>query len=512
MPTCTFCNKEDQAIKNRVWKVIKDYEYEMLELSCGHVNPIRGLRVNGDYQVKSKHGYEAYPFQLKSAEFARKARFRCIFAHEMGLGKMIINAIILKHHIEELQPILFICKSSLTVQTAHQTAEWVGVPSQIIDTSKDNPLWDVVPVIIVSFDLLRRVKWLDDAKGKVKTIIIDEFQNVKNTDAQRTQKVMELAETVKYIMGNSGTPVKNAAIEYYPMLHMVDPKRFKSMAEYERQHLWGRGLKNPAAFKDFTKDIVIRYERLEVMPELPSIRRDYQYHHLGEEVKKRYVEMLNKFRQFYAENGMKNIQTYGQGLAFLSMMRHLTGISKVDPCVDYVKEFLESTERKITIFLHHKDVGSMVRLALESYCKEKGMAPPLILHSGLNNDQRFQIQQDFYKPENRILIASTLVGAEGMNLQCCSDMVMLERQWNPANEEQAEARFPRPGTTASVINATYLVAVGTIDEFFAELVEKKRAVCYEVNKGKSAVRWDETEIMKELADILMSKGLPRWAH
>lgn len=34
---------------------------------------------------------------------------------------------------------------------------------------------------------------------------------------------------------------------------------------------------------------------------------------------------------------------------------------------------------------------------------------------------------------------------KGLNLQSCSDCVVLERQWKPANEKQAEARFIRIG-------------------------------------------------------------------
>jgi len=71
-------------------------------------------------------------------------------------------------------------------------------------------------------------------------------------------------------------------------------------------------------------------------------------------------------------------------------------------------------------------------------------------------------QVEEFKGGSRIMIASTLASSEGLNLQFCSDYGMMERQWNPANEEQAEARFIRIGQKATIVNGTYFIATGTI--------------------------------------------------
>jgi len=110
-----------------------------------------------------------------------------------------------------------------------------------------------------------------------------------------------------------------------------------------------------------------------------------------------------------------------------------------------------------------------------------------------------------------VMIASTLASGEGLNLQFCSDCIMAEQQWNPANEEQAEARFKRIGREASIINATYQIALSTIDEFLADLKASKRHIIEEALTGqKNTVPYVEQEMMKELADIIMTKGLKRW--
>jgi SNF2 family DNA or RNA helicase len=52
---------------------------------------------------------------------------------------------------------------------------------------------------------------------------------------------------------------------------------------------------------------------------------------------------------------------------------------------------------------------------------------------------------------------------------------MVEREWTPALEEQAEARLHRLGQV-NPVNAYYLLAEGTIDERMNRLIEKKRSI------------------------------------
>jgi SNF2 family DNA or RNA helicase len=85
---------------------------------------------------------------------------------------------------------------------------------------------------------------------------------------------------------------------------------------------------------------------------------------------------------------------------------------------------------------------------------------------------------------------------------------MLERQWNPANEEQAEGRFARIGQEDNII-VTYMLASETIDEKFTEIVETKRAIIANTLDGKE-YQWDQASLMKELATVLVMKGKKKW--
>lgn len=223
-----------------------------------------------------------------------------------------------------------------------------------------------------------------------------------------------------------------------------------------------------------------------------------------------YKDTFKQFRDEFEDDGTKsNFEREGNILAYLSKMRHLTGLSKIDPCIDHVMEFLGSTERKMTIFVHHKDVGEILLARLKSVMVELEIPEPLQLTSELNSDQRSAVINKFMNEGHRVLIASTLASGEGLNLQKCSDCIMLERQWNPANEEQAEGRFIRIGQLAESVSATYFVAVGTVDEFFSEIVERKREIVFKTLGGQE-VKWDQSSLIKELSEVLATNGGRRW--
>ena len=61
--------------------------------------------------------------------------------------------------------------------------------------------------------------------------------------------------------------------------------------------------------------------------------------------------------------------------------------------------------------------------------------------------------------------------------------MFLELDWTPAKHDQAEDRCHRIGQQDAV-NATYLLAAGTIDETIATLLERKRAVIAAVVDGR----------------------------
>lgn len=470
----------------------------------------------------SSDGKALYPFQINTVKVIEHALFNLglkgfLVGHEMGLGKTPISLILLRIYLKQMGPCLMIVKSALKVQFFQECLRWIGpeyIP-QIIETARDRPDRGF-DLHIIGIDLVRRMGTRLEEYG-YKTIIIDECQLIKNTEAQRTKGIRLLCDKAKYVLALSGTAIKNHAGEYFSILNMIAPYMFNSKfafyqneckSEYKNGIPKPGGLRNPDEFFYKTRNFILRYEREEVMPELPICSRSFRYCDLGKEVSIAYERTLEEFCDYMETSQDSGIALYTNTLAYLSKMRHLTGLAKVDAAIDYVMEFLGSRENddKLTIFMHHKDVGYTLHAALTPICEELECNPPIMFTGDLDSTTRAEVVKAFKdEPKNRTMICSTLAGGEGLNLQFCHDFVLLERQWNPANEEQAEARFIRIGQQSSKVSGTYIVAVGTIDEFFAELVERKRSIMKQTLDGKD-VRWEEQSIIKELGEQLYRSG------
>ena len=94
--------------------------------------------------------------------------------------------------------------------------------------------------------------------------------------------------------------------------------------------------------------------------------------------------------------------------------------------------------------------------------------------------------QAFQGPDgggNQLIVCSMAVAGQGLTLTRASNVAFLELDWTPAKHDQAEDRCHRIGQQDAV-NATYLLAAGTIDETIAALLERKRAVIGAVTDGR----------------------------
>ena len=519
-PKCKECGKVAELGNSYT---IGEVTYTMLQ--CGHITKSEALKVSAPEDIVSLDGKKLFKFQCDGVRFVENSGGRCLIGDEMGLGKTIQALAAIMLHKPEMMPFLWVGKSALKYQYQHEAMRWGGDDffAQVISKPSD-VLLPGASGYIISYDLLRNMKNFSEKLEKVgvKTLVLDECQQIKNSSSQRTVHTRDISRKITNVIGLSGTPIKNHAAEFFPILNIVKPEMFHDESRFV--HNWCDsywtgygykvgGLANPKRFHEKTKEFIIRREREEVMPDLPKIMRTFSFHEMGAAVEAEYKKVFVQFRDEYNKNGDGGFAEASNTLAFLSRMRHLVGYAKIDPCIDHVMEFLGSCERKLTIFIHHKDVGEILCNKLTAINKELGLNEPLMLTSELDAQQRFDMVQAFTTdPKHRILIASTLASGEGLNLQICSDCLILERQWNPANEEQAEGRFPRPGSTAQSISATYFVAVGTVDEFFSEIVEKKREIVTNtLNPNGQALNWDQSSLMKELAEILASSGGRKWS-
>jgi len=543
---CPYCDKvaKQTGEKTVVNKRDTEPDLKFIYLDCGHTvikkipkgTPFHLLQMGGD--INCTHEWhqnkclkcgrlQPFPFQIVGMQFLEAAlavNRGGLCADEMGLGKTNQAMGVIKYH-PELWPCGWLVKSGLKYQFATQMVRWMGkefVP-QIINSSKDI----VIPGLknyIIGYDMLvQKTRKLKSGKtvtqgfdiqrfedAGIKCWVLDECQQIKNVDSSRTQMVRKVVKNTK-VIALSGTPWKNKGSELFPVLNMMDPVKFYSEEGFKRQwvnYYWQGsirkegGIRRIEDFKNYTKDIIIRRERTEVMPELPLVNRTKLYVKMDAQQEEVYDEAVEEFVRWYSDQAG---EISGMSiLPAMAKMRHLVAVAKIPATMEYVDEFVEDTENKLVIFAHHKDVQDMLYDGIkEKYGSEM---PVLRIVSTMSGEERFRVQTEFNESTRAIMIASQLAAGEGLNLQTCGDCIMHERQWNPANEEQCEGRFIRIGSTHASVNAVYTQMQGltAIDESLDMIVERKRIQFHNaMNKGEAQM-WNQDSLIKELAETIVN--------
>lgn len=514
----------------------------LLNLKCGHVierdkvrDPLQGLE-----NWTSKSGKKIYPFQVEGIKFVGDANGRALIADEPGLGKTS-QALGCMKYFPEICPVLWVCKPTLKLQTLKEAVDWGGIDfiAQIIEHGK----MFIIPnlnLYIVSMDLLRLIPTEKLEEIPFKTIVADEIQHFKNPDSSRTGELRKLVARAQYFLPLSGTPWKNRGSEYFPVLNMLKPEMFPSpkhfkntWVDYVLDPKTGKykegGIRNIPKFRELTKSFIIRRMRDDVLPDLPKIRRELRFVDMEELYAKAYEKQEERLAGVLKASLINGTPPKQIG-AMIMQLKHTTGLAKVQTCIDDAIEWLENVPddfEKLTIFHHHIDVGDNLQngngkeySGLDTWLLENGYNETLRLFGGKGPEERDRVTTEFERnPKCRVLIASTLASSEGLNLQFCQNAYMLERQWNPQNEEQAEFRFSRPLTRSTLpaylypiadrkvsIRIPYFIAAGTVDEILSNIIEFKRLNYRKsMNVRDEHITWNEAELIHEVAEQIIKK-------
>jgi SNF2 family DNA or RNA helicase len=518
-PRCQFCNKLVTVVS---FVKTKDKTYHKLE--CGHTyisdKELVSVEENIFADITSMDGLHPRKFQLEGAKFAVDSNARCLLNYQMGLGKTVMALMVMK--ALNLKRTLVICKAALKANWEHETYRWCtpefGLVRVINDPKIEKPWLDVCPITIISYESLYRTSWYNDEAitSQFDLCILDECQQIKNHNTKRAIAVKLATKKIKHIIALSGTPIKNNASEYFSILNILKPERFNSFNTFvysyvdtygERYTKYG-GISSSQIdkFQEDTKDFIIRRTDKDVDEEIPPVMLAPKYYELGDKVQEAYIALVEKFQDEYGEHG--GDLSKGNILSYINQMRHLTGIAKTEPSVELIDDILdENPDAKVAIYTHQHDVSEVCKRYAEKLCERRGIAPPLTL-LGVDNNDKYEVIEEFKKPENHILLGLNLADGEGHNIQFCQNFILVEREWNPANEEQVHKRFSRINSSHGVVYGNLPIAIGTIDEFFLELLAKKE-VFIESAYGKE-IRVEENGLLKELAEMLMTKGLDKW--
>jgi SNF2 family DNA or RNA helicase len=340
-----------------------------------------------------------------------------------------------------------------------------------------------------------------------KLIIADEAHSFKNSDSNRSQALVDFVkfynippEPIKLSLAGysernqdkplkpkkpcgllllTGTVIKNRADEFFVPLNLVAPEIFPSETSFQRSWLRQDSKGKYSQIKsylleDFKRTIAPYYRRLEkedVFKDLPALNRIFT---VIEPEKDSYAKIYNSvLDKLETKLGDKANPTYWDLAEDMMELRRICGMMKLSWLVDYLEiSLMDSENQKFAIGLHHQTVRDVL------YHKLGGSQNCWIFSGAETLDRKNYIETHYETMPQRIGILNMLAGGVGCDFHNIDSVLILERQWNSADEEQFEFRFYNPDLNikSRSTNIEYILAKGTLDEWWHDMVEEKRRI------------------------------------
>ncbi|MBV9314660.1 MAG: DEAD/DEAH box helicase [Pseudonocardia sp.] len=433
--------------------------------------------------------FTPFDYQLATMQTVlRRMRGRAILADEVGLGKTIEAGLVLSElRMRGLADrALVIAPAGLVEQWREELERKFALPTTVAargdwDTGEDRP------VVLASLAAARR----DPLKAAVvgqrwDLVIVDEAHRLR-TPTSASGKLARALQT-RYLLLLTATPVENRLQDLYELVNLVAPGLLGTAAEFRRAHGGAQAgveeLRNVAALRSRTREIMVRHRRSEVAVMLPQRLAETVLVTPSEEERMLYADITARIRH--------EARTVGaaQRLTLRSLTR-LAGSSpaavaptlskvgwadlatraraiqrprKTDELLARLRSHLARDE-KVLVF-------TAFRHTLEALTKELAEAgvPAVCYHGSLSRREKDAVVTAF-RGDMPVLLSTESAG-EGRNLQFCHVMINMDLPWNPMQIEQRLGRLHRVGQDHDVLLAN-LVSRGTIEEQILRVLESK---------------------------------------
>jgi len=327
-------------------------------------------------------------------------------------------------------------------------------------------------------------------------VVLDEAQMIKNPTSETAIQLRRLEARSRVVL--TGTPIENGLGDLWALLDFVNPRLVGDRAPFIAQLSKtgeGRG-QAEQALRTLNGVLVFRRTKAEpaIAAELPDRIDELDHCPMTPEQVGLYQAVLDdlvaetadddtpkrKGAVLAAITALKQICNHPAGYTGEGELPGRSGkLARLDEIVDTV---FASNER-VLVFTHFATWGE--RLA-EHLTARTGVKVACY-HGGLARGARDRMIAEFQAGEGAgALVLSLKAGGTGLNLTAANHVVLYDRWWNPAVEDQARDRAWRIGQTKTVV-CHRLVCPGTVDERVEEVVEGKRRIANMVLPKSSSV-------------------------
>jgi SNF2 family DNA or RNA helicase len=464
------------------------------------------------------------PYQQRGAAwlaFLERWGLGACLADDMGLGKtpqLIAFVLYLKEQQALEKPILVVCPTSVLGNWEREVKKFAPILKVLQYHGDKRPkgkafleIINRYDLVITSYSLIHRdTKLLQSISWQ--GIVLDEAQNIKNSEAKQSQAVRQLESTFRIAL--TGTPVENRLQELWSILEFLNPGYLGNKQFFQRRFAmpiekYGdtaslnqlRGLVQPFILRRLKTD-------RDIIQDLPEKQEMTVFCGLTPEQATLYQNVVeDSLAEIEAAEGL---QRRGMILALLVKLKQICN----HPAQYFKKNSLEASNSaklqrleemldvalaegdRALIFTQFAEWGKLLKPHLESKLKRE----IFFLYGSTSKNQREEMIDRFqHDPQGPpIMILSLKAGGVGLNLTRANHVFHFDRWWNPAVENQATDRVFRIGQTRNV-QVHKFVCNGTLEEKIHDMIESKKQLAEQVvGAGEEWLTEMDTDQLRDL--------------
>lgn len=426
-------------------------------------------------------GTQLYPYQESGVAFlASVAResIGCVLADEMGLGKTLqVIALLSIETAAGRRPSLIVCPATLLENWRREIAAFAPQLKTLLHSGPNRPgspsTFSSFDVVVTSYETaVRDEPLLSSAEWNV--VALDEAQNIKNPDAQRTIAVKALPRRVSLAV--TGTPVENRLTDLWSISDFALPRLLGSRRDFESS--FDDTHEDAAKLAPVVAPILLRRRVAEVATDLPP-RIDVP----------QAVAMTRGMANLYEDIRQQIADSHGTSatLVALGKLRQfcshpiLLGISWDDPAAGMPKyqrlvEILDEIFSRGQKALVFSGFTGMADILMKDMPERFPSCFAGFIDGRVGVGERQPLVDRFTEHKGHGFLAlNPRAAGVGLNITAANHVIHYNPEWNPALEDQASARAHRRKQTLPV-TIHHLYFVDTVEEVVIDRLNLKRQI------------------------------------
>lgn len=345
-------------------------------------------------------------------------------------------------------------------------------------------------------------------------VVVDEIHKCKTPNSKQGIALRQLA--MPYRLALSGTPMTNKVVDLWNILVWLGAysgnywefrDHFCIMGGFQNKMIVGN--KNLDELNRVLSTVMLRRRKNEVL-DLPPKTHEIQYVELTRNDRKRYAAAEQGIiKMIFDENGNLKTKNSQSALTTILRLRQVTDGYDIDAeapmpesenvKLQRVREILDdeiiANGKKALIFSEWETITALYRNALAD------LNPAYIVGAVSPEDRQKEVDRFQNDPTCHVAIGTIGAMGTGLTMTAAEYVIFVDKDWAQTNNEQAEDRSYRIGTTRNITVIT-MVAKGTIDERVENALSEKAEVFSQAVDGHSGIASSASTTKQTLSYLL----------